>query len=224
MKAFFVCIILLALVYSSGVGQERQDVVYLKNGDIRKGTIIENAPNDYIKVETSDGSIFTIKYSEIDKITKESKSGSTSAPATQQAARADDSQKLMVYESGKKSPALGVLLSCLLTSAGHAYADNWPRGLLFTLGRVAGGVLALTAGIETETDRYGFETTKITGAYYAGVGISLAIAIWEMIDAAAEVDRYNARLYEKIMGKKPEWGVNIVPTKEGPKLVLSYNF
>jgi hypothetical protein len=220
MKAFLICLVLLVVVCSMGFGQERQDVVYLKNGDIRKGTIIENAPNDYIKVETADGSIFTIKYSEIERITKEAKSAS----ASQQSVRADDAQKLMVYESGKKSPALAVLLSCLLTSAGHAYADNWPRGLLFTLGRVSGAVLALTAGMETKTDRYGYETVELNGAYYAGLGIALGIAIWEMIDAAAEVDRYNARLYEKIMGKKPDWGVNIVPTREGPKLVLSYNF
>ncbi len=222
MRSILFVIFLTLVVYAVGFGQERQDVVYLKNGDIRKGTIIENAPNDYVKVETSDGSIFTIKYSEIEKITKEAPK-SSSAPQ-QQAAKADDAQKLMIFESGKKSPALGVLLSCILTSAGHAYADNWPRGLLFTLGRVGGAVLALTAGIETERDYYGYETTKITGAYYAGMGITLAIAIWEMIDAAAEVDRYNARLYENIMGKKPDWGLNIVPSKQGTKLMLSYNF
>jgi len=47
------------------------DVIYLKNGDIIKGTIIENAPNNYIKVEIAGGSIITIKYSDILKMTKE---------------------------------------------------------------------------------------------------------------------------------------------------------
>lgn len=222
MKACLVCFILALVVCSISFGQERQDVVYLKNGDIRKGMIIENVPNDYIKVETADGSIFTIKYADIEKLTKEAPK-SASAPQ-QSTAKGDDAQKLMMYESGKKNPTLGVLLSCLLTSAGHAYADNWPRGLLFTAGRVAGAVFAITVGIQTKTDYYGFETTEITGAYYAGMAITLGIAIWEMIDASAEVDRYNAQLYEKIMGKRPDWGVNIVPSKEGPRLMLSYNF
>lgn len=221
MRTFVFCLFAVILLYAAGFGQERQDVVYLKNGDIRKGTIIENAPNDYIKLEMKDGSTFTIKYADIQRITKEAATSTTSA---QPSSEPQDAQKLMMYESGKKNPTMGVLLSCILTSAGHAYADNWPRGLMFTAGRIAGGVLALTAGIKRSTDYYGFETVELTPAYYIGMAITLGFAVWEMLDASAEVDRYNARLYEKIMGKKPDWGMNLVPTKEGTKLVLSYNF
>ncbi len=64
-----ILIALSAILY----GQERIDVVYLKNGDIRKGVIIENIPNNYIKLETEGGSIYTIKYADIEKITKEDK-------------------------------------------------------------------------------------------------------------------------------------------------------
>jgi hypothetical protein len=79
MRAFLVCLTFLVLVFSIGISQEKVDVIYLKNGDVRKGTIIENAPNDYIKLETSDGSLFTIKYSDIQKMTKESKPVSVSS-------------------------------------------------------------------------------------------------------------------------------------------------
>ncbi|MGD0590265.1 MAG: hypothetical protein ABSA44_05640 [Bacteroidota bacterium] len=74
MRVFFLCLSILIIVSAVGFGQEKIDVVYLKNGDVRKGTIIENTPNDYIKIETYDGSIFTIKYTDIQKMAKETKS------------------------------------------------------------------------------------------------------------------------------------------------------
>jgi hypothetical protein len=48
------------------------DVVFLKNGDIIRGNIIEIMPEKSIKIETADGSIFVYQMSEIDKINKES--------------------------------------------------------------------------------------------------------------------------------------------------------
>ena len=48
-----------------------QEVVYLKNGSIIKGSIIEQIPNESLKIQTADGSIFFYKVAEIEKITKE---------------------------------------------------------------------------------------------------------------------------------------------------------
>ena len=61
------CILLTTIVFS----QENKDVVYLKNGSVVKGLIIEQVPNEHIKIMTNDGNIFVFKYSEIEKITKE---------------------------------------------------------------------------------------------------------------------------------------------------------
>lgn len=52
-----------------------QDVVYLKNGDIIRGTIIEQIPGTVYKIQTKDKSIFAIKNEEIEKITKEPGNG-----------------------------------------------------------------------------------------------------------------------------------------------------
>lgn len=52
-------------------GDRRVDVVYLKNGSIIKGTIIEQVPNVSLKIETRDGSVFVYKIEEIEKMTKE---------------------------------------------------------------------------------------------------------------------------------------------------------
>lgn len=54
-----------------------EDVVYLFNGSIIRGIIIEQVPNSTIKIQTKDGSIFVFKYEEIERITKENPTTST---------------------------------------------------------------------------------------------------------------------------------------------------
>jgi hypothetical protein len=84
MRAFLVFLFIATMIVSLGYSQEKIDVVYLKNGDVRKGVIIENVPNDYIKIETADGSVFTIKYADIEKMTKEEKPVTLAPAATQE--------------------------------------------------------------------------------------------------------------------------------------------
>jgi Flp pilus assembly protein TadB len=48
-----------------------KDVIYLKDGSILKGTIIEQIPNVSLKIQTGDGSVFFHKMENIEKITKE---------------------------------------------------------------------------------------------------------------------------------------------------------
>jgi hypothetical protein len=48
-----------------------KDIIYLKNGSVIKGEIIEQIPNKSIKIQTSDGSIFVYDFSDIEKIAKE---------------------------------------------------------------------------------------------------------------------------------------------------------
>jgi hypothetical protein len=48
------------------------DVIYLKNGNTVKGTIIENIPGDRIQIRIPDGDIILYKADEIDRITNES--------------------------------------------------------------------------------------------------------------------------------------------------------
>ena len=46
------------------------EVVYLKNGSIIKGIIIEQIPNEKLKIETKDGNVFVYEFKDIEKITK----------------------------------------------------------------------------------------------------------------------------------------------------------
>ena len=41
------------------------------------------------------------------------------------------SEKMMLYNMNKKSESKAIMLSLFLSTSGHAYANNWNRGLLF---------------------------------------------------------------------------------------------
>ena len=73
--------LLLAVIFvlSGAVANagELQDVVYLNNGSIIRGTIVEQIPNKSMKVKTSDGSVFYCELSDVMKITKEEPVGGT---------------------------------------------------------------------------------------------------------------------------------------------------
>lgn len=51
--------------------QNVQEIVYLKNGSVVRGIVIEQVPDISLKVQTSDGSIFAYQMSEVERITKE---------------------------------------------------------------------------------------------------------------------------------------------------------
>jgi len=50
--------------------EQYQDVLYLKNGSIIRGVVIELVPNETIKIKIDNGSIFVFKMSEVEKIEK----------------------------------------------------------------------------------------------------------------------------------------------------------
>jgi hypothetical protein len=56
-----------------------EDVVYLNNGSVLRGIIIEQVPNKSLKVQIAGGSIFHIELNEVTRITKESMVSAPSA-------------------------------------------------------------------------------------------------------------------------------------------------
>ncbi len=65
------CAALLFGGMSAVQAQNLQDVVYLKNGSILRGIIIEQVPNQSLKIKTADGSVFVCEFPQVLKITKE---------------------------------------------------------------------------------------------------------------------------------------------------------
>ena len=68
---FFIISSFLFIVSGHLLAQDMQDVVYLKNGSIIHGTIIEQVPGVSIKIKTADGNTYVYKMEEISKTTKE---------------------------------------------------------------------------------------------------------------------------------------------------------
>jgi hypothetical protein len=67
-------IFLIGLLWFSNLlvnAQNLEEVVYLKNGGIIRGTIIEQIPNKSIKIQTKDGNVFVYNMDEVEKLTKE---------------------------------------------------------------------------------------------------------------------------------------------------------
>lgn len=59
------------ILTSAAFAQEMQDVVYLKNGSIIRGLVIEQVPGKSLKIRTRDGSVFGYSMEEVERITKE---------------------------------------------------------------------------------------------------------------------------------------------------------
>lgn len=66
--AFFVALMLSA---SGAMAQQTVETVYLKNGGLVKGEIIEQVPGQSLKVKTKDGNIFVYQMDEVERIIKE---------------------------------------------------------------------------------------------------------------------------------------------------------
>ena len=104
-----------------------RDVVHLKNGGITKGIIIEQIPNESIKIQTADGSIFVYKMEEVEKMTKESIEETTTKNSVQR--NGSSSQNVNPnYLPPRKSVFGAGFLSFLIPGAGELYATNWEKG------------------------------------------------------------------------------------------------
>ena len=66
----FIC---LLSSFSLSAQDDREDVVYLKNGSIYRGVIIEQVPGVSLKIETAGGNVFSVAIGDVAKFTKEKK-------------------------------------------------------------------------------------------------------------------------------------------------------
>ena len=120
-----------------------EDVVYLKNGSIIRGIIIEQVPNQSIKIQTKDRNVFVFKYDEIEKMTKKN------LPA-------DNSNNNYQVTDFKKSDFIN--LTEINYSPGIGDVGNYGRNNEYSFGfrTVNGSQLNehLSLGIGIEIDRY----------------------------------------------------------------------
>ena len=68
---FLIAVAFGLAISSASFAQTVVDVVYLKNGSVIRGPIVEQVPGESLKVQTANGSIFVYTLDEVEKMTKE---------------------------------------------------------------------------------------------------------------------------------------------------------
>ncbi|WP_289621521.1 DUF481 domain-containing protein [Bacteroides congonensis] len=71
MRKLLLLLTLLLSISTYVAAQNYTEVVYLKNGSVIKGVIIEQVPNVSLKIKTGDGSLIICQMNEVEKIIKE---------------------------------------------------------------------------------------------------------------------------------------------------------
>jgi hypothetical protein len=171
---------------------EYKDVVYLKNGSVVKGVIIENIINEKIRLETSDGSVFVFKYSEISKVQKE-KSGEQSEMKD-----IDLKKAITIYESSKKSHIVGCLIGLFVPGGQHFYAESYKYGVLYLLlgaGTYAGMAYYINKSTKEKdsNDRKGYDKNA---SYFAMA--FLVIRVFDVIHGYRTIEDSNTKLRETL--------------------------
>jgi hypothetical protein len=172
--------------------QQMDDVVYLKNGSIIRGMILEQVPNQSLKIQTKDGNLFVYQMSEVEKITKEAPI-KTSIQSSGQ------------HNPGYKSPGVAFALSFLVPGTGQMYNGQTKKGILMLIGAAAGYTLFIVERPRNEEvwvynyyDSYDYGywdwQDKGNGAIaYPALALGLGMQIWSMIDAPTTASRINMK-------------------------------
>lgn len=114
------------------------DVVYLNNGGIIKGTIVEIVPDEIVKIQTFDGGIVTYDMAQIKKMAKEPMRFSRVV--------------------SRKEPLLGFVASMLIPGLGQVYGGDTSKGIKFFAAETATSILmTITASKISETIYYSTE-------------------------------------------------------------------
>lgn len=178
----------LTLVLAAGVLAARpaavhaqevlEDVVYLKDGSVIRGTIIEQRIGESILIRTRDGNVFRYTMDRIDRITKEAAVG---APAPAGVSR-------LGPVAGAKSPGTAALFSVLIWGGGQFYNEETTKGVIMLALGVGFFALALDG-----VDEYGCDPTEYCAPWALPVGITgmLGVSVWSIVDASAGAKRWN---------------------------------
>ncbi len=213
LKRIIVLILMLScFVLNLSAQQLMQDVVYLEDGSVIRGQIIEQIPDVSIKVQTIDGNIFAYKMEEVEKIVKES---------------------LGIAEiKEEKSPAIALVLSLVFPGLGQYYNGEIKKGIIQEAMVVGGAALALTVGIDhqaADTIRYSFDRTN--ALFWIGAGVASVGSLWSLVDAPLSAGRINRGKKQQRWGHLIEFnkekyvlGLDVTRKKEGMGVKFSLHF
>lgn len=114
----FIALLLVMTISLLVNAQNLQDVIYLKNGSVIRGTLIEQVPKT--KIKTVDGSIWIFEGEEIDRITSEPKQDPRISPSGGDYARVHNYNQA---QSAKKTNNIQELTHGLRMMADFSYQE-----------------------------------------------------------------------------------------------------
>ena len=203
-------IIVLAGASDCDAQTEYEDVVYLKNGEIRRGIIIEEIPLKQIKIKTRDGNVFVYGYDEIERKTKEER------------LHVRPRYRPTPEHHNRKSPGAALGLSAIggffsLNGGGQLYNGEIGKGILFFSTGLFSAIWFVT---ESNKNPYYEQSDPGVPAI-----IVLVNYVWGMVDAYKSAKRINKRDVFTISPSNSN--VSFIPTLIGnksPGLVTTVSF
>jgi hypothetical protein len=171
-KSIISIIIILMFIPEAYSQQQLEDVVYLNDGSIIRGIVIEQIPNVSLKIQTRDGNIFVFTMEKVERITKEPRKGSLTQP-------------MQPY----KSPGAAFALSFFLPGAGQFYNGEFLKGgIQFGIASVTAIIIwseilqeaNLPGSHETDEDKLLFSYLIFAGNW-----------VWSFVDAPISANRIN---------------------------------
>jgi hypothetical protein len=166
--SFITLIISLQILSICSYAQQYEDVVYLKNGSVIHGIIIENVVGESIKIKTKDGNLFVFKMDEIDKMTKEEiviKKQDT-VKVTKDTLKTKIKEKEILADNSITFQPIGLLTVLSNIEFDHAFSRSFSAGIKFSY--VA---FLLRAAISFEGNKQDVEEAEATKESLAGWGL-----------------------------------------------------
>ena len=158
------------LASTEAVSQQMEDVIYLKDGSIVRGIIIEQTPGDSIKIQTREGNLFVYRVEQIDRIMKEP----------------------LVKRVERKSPGLALGLSLgggiLIDGVGQWYNGDIGKGFGFAAWSLVGQIL-IVAG--NEDNQFGYDIDDDDSLILLGLMSRIASYTTAAVDAYRSAKRKN---------------------------------
>lgn len=191
MQRFILLTCLTAFVaVSPALAQQMEDVIHLKNGGLIRGTIIEQIPNESLKIKTRDGNVFIYTMDEIAKMSKE--------PVV-----------VGIRHIGiqEKNPVVSCILSLVLPGAGQFYNEEAPKGVAHLGVLIGGWALSLYNGqiVHKEGSPYLLEKRN-SGLELLGLLTAFGTHVWSAVDASISASRINRQSQQPSYGHLIELG------------------
>ncbi len=139
--------------------------------------------------------------------------------------------QLMMYESGKKTPGLALVLDIIFPGIGSIYADH-AIGAAVTWGGMLGGFVLIGVGVNQQVHAFNQQNQSQSSdgtVSDAGVGLilvgalaSIGFRIYGVVDAYSSAKDYNANLAKSL--RLPEMNLSVVPLRTPQSTALAPTF